>query len=80
MSEQWVVNASPLILLGKTRHLDLLAALADTVVIPQVVAIEVGANPTSTIRPGILPFLAHCGPWLCCKCLSERGQVARKRL
>ena len=25
-SNPWVVNASPLILLGKTRHLDLLAA------------------------------------------------------
>ena len=40
-----VVNASPLILLGKTRHLDLLAALADTVVVPQAVAKEVGAKP-----------------------------------
>ncbi len=44
-SNPWVVNASPLILLGKTRHLDLLAALADTVVIPQAVAREVGAKP-----------------------------------
>ena len=40
-----VINASPLILLGKTRHLDLLAALADTVVVPQAVANEVGAKP-----------------------------------
>ena len=44
-SNPWVVNASPLILLGKTRHLDLLAALADTVVVPQAVANEVGAKP-----------------------------------
>lgn len=44
-SNPWVVNASPLILLGKTGHLDLLAALADTVVVPQAVANEVGAKP-----------------------------------
>ena len=43
-SKHWVVNASPLILLGKTQHLDLLAALADVVVIPQAVANEVGAK------------------------------------
>ena len=40
-----MVNASPLILLGKTGHLDLLVALADTVVVPQAVATEVGAKP-----------------------------------
>ena len=44
-SNPWVVNASPLILLGKTGHLDLLATLADTVVVPQAVANEVGAKP-----------------------------------
>ena len=44
-SNPWVVNASPLILLGKTGYLDLLAALADTVVVPQAVAGEVGAKP-----------------------------------
>jgi predicted nucleic acid-binding protein len=42
---RWVVNASPLILLGKTQHLDLLAALAGVVVVPQAVASEVGAKP-----------------------------------
>jgi uncharacterized protein len=40
-----MVNASPRILLGKTGHLDLLAALAHTVVVPQAVASEVGAKP-----------------------------------
>jgi len=40
-----VVDASPLILLGKTGHLNLLAALADTVVVPLAVANEVGAKP-----------------------------------
>ena len=44
-SNPWVVNASPVVLLGKTGHLDLLAALADTVVVPQAVASEVGAKP-----------------------------------
>ncbi|AUB85671.1 hypothetical protein [Candidatus Thiodictyon syntrophicum] len=43
-SNSWVVNASPLILLGKTQHLDLLAALAGVVVVPQAVATEVGAK------------------------------------
>lgn len=44
-SSAWVVNPSPLILLGKAQHLDLLIALADTVVIPQAVATEVAAKP-----------------------------------
>ena len=44
-TKRWVVNASPLILLGKTDNLDLLAALADSVIVPQSVADEVGAKP-----------------------------------
>jgi predicted nucleic acid-binding protein len=44
-SNPWVVNASPLILLGKTGHLELLVALADTLLVPQAVAKEVGAKP-----------------------------------
>ena len=44
-SNPWVVNASPLILLGKTGHLELLVALTDTLVVPQAVAKEVGAKP-----------------------------------
>lgn len=43
-SKCWVVNASPLILLGKTQHLDLLDLLAGAVVIPEAVASEVGAK------------------------------------
>jgi len=42
---RWVVNASPLILLGKTNHLGLLGALADQVVVPNAVVEEVGAKP-----------------------------------
>lgn len=43
--DRWVVDASPLILLGKTDHLDLLAALAEVLIVPEAVAREVGAKP-----------------------------------
>lgn len=42
---RWVVDASPLILLGKIGQLDLLANLADALVVPRSVADEVGAKP-----------------------------------
>jgi len=42
---QWVVNASPLILLGKTKQIGLLGALADQIAIPKAVVEEVGAKP-----------------------------------
>lgn len=42
---RWVVNASPLILLGKPGYLALLAAMVDNCVVPQAVATEVGAKP-----------------------------------
>ena len=45
MSRCWVVNASPLILLGKIDRLTLLDDLADQVVIPTGVVREVGAKP-----------------------------------
>lgn len=41
MSERWVVDASPLIVLGSIGRLDLLTALAHEVVVPAVVAQEV---------------------------------------
>jgi len=41
----WVVNASPLILLGKTENLELLGALVDVVAVPRSVVNEVGAKP-----------------------------------
>ena len=40
----WVVDASPLILLGKTGQLGLLCALADQIAVPRAVAEEVGAK------------------------------------
>lgn len=45
MSENWVVNASPLIVLTRIGYEDLLLALADQVVIPRLVAEEIQAGP-----------------------------------
>ncbi len=45
MSEIWVVNASPLISLERITHVDLLAALAAEVVVPEGVITEVGRGP-----------------------------------
>ena len=42
---RWVVNASPLILLGKTGHLGLLGVLTNEVAVPRAVVDEVGAKP-----------------------------------
>ena len=45
MAEQWVVNASPLIVLAKIGMLDLLGQLADEVVVPRAVVQEILAGP-----------------------------------
>lgn len=45
MSRLWVVNASPLILLGKIGHVALLSELSEELIVPAVVAREVGAKP-----------------------------------
>lgn len=45
MSRVWVVNASPLILLGKIDRIDLLSELSDELIVPDVVVREVGAKP-----------------------------------
>lgn len=42
--ERWVVNASPLILLGKLRRLDIIEALASSVAVPESVVREVSAG------------------------------------
>jgi predicted nucleic acid-binding protein len=44
MSRRWVVNASPLILLGKIDQIPLLSKLADELIVPDAVAREVGAR------------------------------------
>ena len=41
----WIFNASPLILLGKIRQLDLLEALSPAFRIPRAVVVEIGAGP-----------------------------------
>lgn len=47
MSDVWVVNASPLILLGKVGRIDLVPRLAARIVIPQGVAEELRAGPAA---------------------------------
>lgn len=42
---RWVVNASPLILLGKVEQIPLLDALAGEIVVPKAVIREVSAKP-----------------------------------
>jgi predicted nucleic acid-binding protein len=45
MPEQWVVNASPLIVLGKVGQLDLLTKLPQRIVVPAAVVTEILAGP-----------------------------------
>ena len=42
--ERWIFNASPLILLGKLRRLDIVEALASSVVVPESVLRDVSAG------------------------------------
>lgn len=43
--DRWVVNASPLILLGKVEQIQLFGALACEIAVPRAVTREVGAKP-----------------------------------
>ena len=45
MNERWVLNASPLIGLGRIDQTDLLLQLAEAIVIPRAVADEILAGP-----------------------------------
>ena len=45
MSRVWVVNASPIILLGKIGHVNLLRELSDEIMVPESVVREVGVKP-----------------------------------
>lgn len=45
MPERWILNASPLIILGRVNLEDLLLKLADEVVVPLAVSVEVQAGP-----------------------------------
>jgi predicted nucleic acid-binding protein len=44
MNRRWVVNASPLILLGKIGHVALLSDLSDDLIVPEAVVREIGAK------------------------------------
>ena len=44
MTDLWVVNASPLIILGKAEQLDLLPKLADELIVPHAVSGEVSVR------------------------------------
>ncbi|MBM3851587.1 MAG: DUF3368 domain-containing protein [Verrucomicrobia bacterium] len=52
--DKWVVNASPLICLGKLGHLDWLERLAAEIVIPSAVAREIGTGPPEDAARGWL--------------------------
>lgn len=45
MTDRWIVDASPLILLANAGHEQLFAQLADEILVPQAVAREVRAGP-----------------------------------
>lgn len=48
-SSLWVVNASPLILLGKTGQIALLGNLNEQIVVPRAVVREIGAKPDGRV-------------------------------
>ncbi len=47
MTERWILNASPLIALGRIGYAHLFNALATEIVIPRAVADEIKAGPTN---------------------------------
>lgn len=47
MAERWVVNASPLIILSKINHQDLIWQLAAELIVPDAVLTEISAGPAN---------------------------------
>lgn len=47
MADIWIVNSSPLIVLGKAGCLHLLEALACPLIVPQAVAVEIAGGPST---------------------------------
>lgn len=45
MTERWIINASPLIVLAKVKQTTLLSDLTDEAVIPRIVVDEIMAGP-----------------------------------
>lgn len=63
MHDVWVVNASPLIVLAKVGHLDLLERLAHEILIPEAVVREVLAGPADAARTALAAgFGTRCDP------------------
>lgn len=60
MATSWVVNASPLILLGKVGRLDLLVQLADRILVPAAVAAEVSAKADGAATLEVVRSSARC--------------------
>ena len=52
IKETWVINASPLILLGKLGRIDLLEQLAKQILVPQAVLHEVASGGTADAGMG----------------------------
>jgi predicted nucleic acid-binding protein len=62
MSERWVLNASPLIVLARSGYEDLLLKLPEQVVVPQAVESEIQAGPAGdparqTLARGRFPIV-----------------------
>lgn len=64
-SKRWVVNASPLILLGKIGRLDLLELLAPTLAVPQSVLREIEAGADAHTGTGATVS------WATARCISD---------
>ena len=67
MSERWVLNASPLIVLARTGQAYLFQELAGEVIVPQSVAMEIAAGPVDDaaarfLREGSLPIVDEPNP------------------
>lgn len=62
MTERWVLNASPLIVLARIDQAELFAKVADEVVVPRAVATEIRAGPAEDparhyLEAGHLPIV-----------------------
>jgi predicted nucleic acid-binding protein len=63
VAEQWIINASPLIVLSRIGQEELFFQLADTIGVPQAVAAEIAAGPAGDrarylLESGRFPVIA----------------------
>ena len=58
MADVWIVNSSPLIVLGKAGCLPLLKSLAGSLIVPRAVAAEIAGGP---VNDPARQWLAHDG-------------------